>query len=165
MATIDGKDLIAGRIATVVAKRLLLGESIDIVNCEKIVLTGSKDFIIKRFTQKRRMGIPLKGPYFPRDPERLIRRIIRGMLPYKKDKGASAFKRLNCYVGVPENLKDQKMETIEGANVSKVPDLKFMNLKEISKVLGSKIVERMDKLEKWVRNQKYYKHQVLEKEQ
>ena len=34
MAVIDAEDMILGRLAAVVAKRALLGENIDIINCE-----------------------------------------------------------------------------------------------------------------------------------
>ena len=44
------------------------------------------------------------GPKFPRRPDAIIRRIIRGMLPYKKDKGVQAFKRINVEVGVPDGV-------------------------------------------------------------
>ena len=35
---IDAKNLVLGRMATVVAKEALLGEKIDIINCEKAVV-------------------------------------------------------------------------------------------------------------------------------
>ena len=66
MTVIDAKDLVLGRLATAVAKRALLGESIDIVNCEKAIITGNKKTILKRYQQRRDRGIPTKGPFFPR---------------------------------------------------------------------------------------------------
>ena len=136
---IDATDAILGRIATVVAKKALLGEKIDIVNCENAVITGSKERILERFKQKRDMGIPLKGPYFPRMPDRIVRRTVRGMLPYKKDKGRKAFQNVMCYIGVPENLKEQKTEKITEADVSKMPSLKYIYIKDVSRFLGAKI--------------------------
>ncbi|MBD3313223.1 50S ribosomal protein L13 [Candidatus Woesearchaeota archaeon] len=136
---IDATDAILGRMATVAAKKALLGEKIDIVNCEKAVVTGSKERILERFKQKRDMGIPLKGPYFPRMPDRIVRRTVRGMLPYKKDKGRKAFQNVMCYIGVPENLKEQKIEKIAEADVSKMPSLKYIYIKDVSRFLGAKI--------------------------
>ena len=140
MVVVDAKDLIVGRMATYVAKMALLGDKVDVVNCEKAVITGSKPQVFSRFKQKRDMGIPLKGPYFHRSPDRLVRRIIRGMLPYKQPRGRDAFKRVMCYVGFPERLKqkDEKPLTFESANVSKVPNFKYVRISEISKFLGSK---------------------------
>ena len=133
---IDATNLIVGRLATVAAKKALLGEVVNIVNCEKAVVTGNKKSILLAFKRKRDMGIPSKGPFFPRSPERIVKRVIRGMLPYKREKGMKAFKRIKCYVGVPEDIKN--LETIKEANVSKMPNLKYLKLEEISKYLNQK---------------------------
>ena len=135
---IDATDLIVGRIGTVVAKKALLGEKIDIVNCENAIITGKKTQVLGRFKQKREWGT-YKGPFIHRNPERIVRRMIRGMLPYKKEKGKVAFKRIMCYVGIPEEFKSQKIETIKEANVSKLNNLNFLQVKEVSKFLGAKI--------------------------
>ena len=135
---IDASNLLLGRLAATAAKKALLGEKIDIVNCEKAVVSGNKEKILQRFKQKKSMGIPLKGPYYPRMPDRMVRRTIRGMLPYKKEKGKNAFERVMCYIGVPEKFKDKKMETIKEADVEKMPNLKYVSIGQISKFLGAK---------------------------
>jgi len=135
---IDASNLIAGRIATVVAKKALLGETIDIVNSEKAIVTGSKTQVFARFKQKYNMGIPSKGPFIHRAPERLLRRVVRGMLPYKQARGTDAFKRVMCWRGVPEEFQGKKLETIEGANISKISSLKYVTLGDIAKYLGGK---------------------------
>jgi large subunit ribosomal protein L13 len=136
---IDATNLIVGRIATIVAKKALLGEKIDIINCENAVLTGSKKQILEKFKQRRDRGVPLQGPYYPRMPDMLVKRMIRGMLPWKRNRGRVAFKNIKCYIGVPEELKDKEATTIEEANISKVPSLKYVHIKNISKFLGAKI--------------------------
>ncbi len=135
---IDATNLIVGRIATVVAKKALLGEKIDIINCEKAIMTGSKAEIHARYKKKRAMGIPTKGPFIQRMPDRFVRRIIRGMLPYKQEKGRKAYESIMCYIDVPDELKDQKAETIETANVKKVPNLKYVTIQEICSVMRCK---------------------------
>jgi len=135
---IDATDLIAGRLATEVAKKALLGEKIDIVNSEKAVLTGTPEEIYAKYKRKYDIGIPLRGPYLHRSPDRLLRRIIRGMLDYKHARGLQAFKRIMCWKGVPEPFKDQKLETIKSANVSKVPNLKYTTVGDVSKHIGGK---------------------------
>ena len=87
MAVIDGTDLILGRMAAIVAKRSLLGEKIDIINCEKIIIAGDKKSVLEAYKIKAKRGCPLKGPFFQKMPDRFTRRAIRGMLPYKQDKG------------------------------------------------------------------------------
>lgn len=136
---IDATDLIVGRMATRVAKKAQLGEEIKIVNCEKAVITGKKGSVLARFKQKRDHGVPLKGPYYPRMPDRIVRRMIRGMLPYKQEKGAKAYKRVKCYIGIPVELEGQKIETIDEADVKKLKNLDYQTIGEISKKLGAKI--------------------------
>jgi large subunit ribosomal protein L13 len=131
MATIDVTDLILGRFSTVVAKRALMGEKIDIVNCEKAIITGDKVTVYKKYKEQDKRGNPLKGPYLPKLPDRFIRRAIRGMLPYKQEKGKLAFKRIMCYLGIPEELKNEKLETIEIANITKSKTFKYITVGDL----------------------------------
>ena len=135
---IDAKDLILGRMATVIAKKALLGETIDVVNAEEAVVSGSKKWIVADTVNRRDRGIPLKGPYMLKMPDRFVRKTIRGMLPYKQEKGRKAYDNIKCHIGVPEKLKDQKAETIESAKVTKLPNVKFIKVGELCKLLGAK---------------------------
>ncbi|PLW79725.1 50S ribosomal protein L13 [Candidatus Woesearchaeota archaeon] len=138
MIIIDATDMIAGRLATVVAKKALLGEKISIINAEKAILTGNKEWILKRFQQKRNLGAPLIGPYFPKQSDRILKRIIRGMLPYKQAKGRTAFENIKCYVGVPEEFTGKEASKIENASIEKLPNTKFVQIGEISRLIGAK---------------------------
>ena len=135
---INAENLILGRIASYAAKKALLGETIDIVNCEKAVITGNRNFIIEKMLRKWRRGIPLKGPYIQRRSNLYVRRVVRGMLPYKQYKGAVAFKRVKCYTSVPDILKDQKMITIKEADVSKLKELKYVTVGEVMHLIGGR---------------------------
>jgi large subunit ribosomal protein L13 len=137
---VDAKDLVAGRLATVVAKRALLGEKIDIVNSEKAVIIGKKKAIFAKYERKRRMGDAKKGPFLHRSPERIMKRIIRGMLPYKQAKGKNAFKNIKCHLGVPKKFENEKIETIKEANINFKKASDFLTLKDISKYLGKEII-------------------------
>jgi large subunit ribosomal protein L13 len=134
---LDGKDLILGRLATVVAKKLMLGEEVTIVNCEKVMVTGKWSMVLQKYKQKKDRGIPLKGPYFPRLPDRLVKRSIRGMIPYKQPKGKDAFTRLKCHIGIPKNLEGEKFETLQGANISRIKHLNYLTMGDIAKFLGA----------------------------
>ncbi len=136
---LDATNLIVGRFATIVAKKALLGESIDIVNCEKAIITGRKKEVLDRFRQKRERGIPLKGPYYPKQPDRIVRRAVRGMLPYKKPKGSDAFSRVMCYIGVPVKLKGKELQTIESADAKRLQTQRFITIGEICREIGGKI--------------------------
>ena len=131
---IDATDLIIGRMATVVAKKALLGEKVDIINCEKALISGSKKDVLAKFKARRERGQPTKGPFIPRRPDMLVKRTIRGMLPYKQEKGLKAFKRIKCYLGVPEGM--EKAETIKEAHISKLPTLKYITIGTLSRELG-----------------------------
>ena len=132
---IDAENLIVGRMATYAAKRALLGESVDIVNCEKAVITGSKKNVFAKYKQKANRGGPFKGPFIPKLPDRFVRRIVRGMLPYKQEKGKSAFKRIMCYNSIPEELKGKKMEKLREADISRIKTLKYTTIKNICESL------------------------------
>ncbi len=41
---IDGKGHLLGRLASIVAKQLLLGKKIVVVRCEQIVISGSRNY-------------------------------------------------------------------------------------------------------------------------
>ncbi|MAG50148.1 50S ribosomal protein L13 [archaeon] len=133
---IDAKNLILGRMASFVAKKALLGEKIDVVNCEEAIITGSKKAILAKHQQKRERGEPFHGPFFPKREDRIVKRAIRNMLPYKKERGEKALKNIKCHTKVPNKFKNERLETIESANVSKIKNLKYMKIKEISDFLG-----------------------------
>ena len=136
---IDGQDLIVGRTATIIAKKALMGENVGLVNCEKMVITGGKKEVIGKFQRKKSMGVPSKGPFQPRRPDMLVKKIIKGMLPHKKPRGRDALKKILCYIGVPDEFKDKKPVEIVGASMSKLPNLKFVSLLDLSRRLGAKI--------------------------
>jgi large subunit ribosomal protein L13 len=136
---IDANNLILGRLGAYAAKKALLGEKIDIVNCEECVITGRRNEIFGKYDNKLKRGTPSKGPFTYRMPHRFVKRAIRGMLPYKKERGRTAFKKIRCYTGIPENFKDKKFETIKEANVEKIPNLEYITVKEVCKHIGAKL--------------------------
>lgn len=136
---IDANNMILGRLGTYAAKKALLGEKIDIVNCEKCVITGDRTRILRDSDIKLKRGIHSKGPITYRSPNRFVKRAIRGMLPYKKERGRAAFENIKCYAGIPETLKNQKFTIIKEANLEKIPNLKYITVKEVCKHIGAKI--------------------------
>ena len=136
MVVINGENLILGRLASHVAKLLLSGEEVTIVNAEHTIISGSKKNIIGDYHQKRNVGTPRKGPFFPRMPDRIVKRTVRGMIPYKKSSGKDAYKKLKVYIGVPKDLKTENLITIEGASAK--GKVKYIELSEVSRELGAK---------------------------
>lgn len=118
MRVIDGSNHIMGRLATHVAKELLNGEQITIVNAEKIVITGRKEQILEDYKQRRDRGVKgrnRRGPFYPRMPDRMLKRSIRGMLPYQEPRGRTAYRKLRVYIGVPDDIEEASIITIDKA--------------------------------------------------
>jgi large subunit ribosomal protein L13 len=136
---IDATDLLVGRMASFAAKQALLGEKIDIINCEKAVISGNTHEILAKYKQKQQRGIPSKGPFIHRMPDAFVKRIIRNMLPYKQDKGDKALERITCFIGIPEKFKDEKPQTVEKASSSKLPNINYTSIFNVCKELGAKI--------------------------
>ncbi len=135
---VDASDAILGRLASVAAKKALQGEEIIVVNCEKAIITGKKKDIVAKHMQRFELGQPTKGPFFPKRPDMLVRRVIRGMVPRKKARGRAAFKRVRCFIGVPEGLGSQKFERIAEAEMRKASTVKFITVRELCRLIGGK---------------------------
>jgi len=135
---IDADGLILGRMASVVAKRLLEGERIDIVNAENIVVSGRRLQIIKARKEFLELGGRQdKGPFHYRKPNAIVRKTIRGMLPRRKPRGRDAFGRLKVYIGVPRQLRDSEMESIADAHLKRLRG-RYITMGEIAKNIGWK---------------------------
>lgn len=136
MVVIDAENAVVGRLASYAAKLALSGEEVVIVNAEKAIMTGNKEYIFEKYTQKRnRKSItnPRRmGPKYPRRPDDIVRRIIRGMVPYKKPKGRDAFKRVKVMVGNPDG-KTPDIVITDMPNTNK-----YITVGELSKYLGAK---------------------------
>ncbi|MEN6329473.1 MAG: 50S ribosomal protein L13 [Methanobacteriaceae archaeon] len=137
---IDGEGLILGRLASIVSKKLLDGEEITILNAEKIIISGSKEWAYAKYKQRidrasisnpRRMG-----PKYPRRPDDIFRRTVRGMIPYKQTTGREAFKSLKVYLGVPQEFEGQELVQVEEAVPRNIT--KSVELGKISQLLGAK---------------------------
>jgi len=137
MKVIDANQIIVGRLASKVAKLALLGEEIVIINCENAYVSGNKVKVNEKYKQTADRGIPLKGPFLHRSPDRLVRRTIRGMLPYKQGKGKDAYERVMTYIGMPAKYAKEEKVVFEDCKVSKLPNLKYVSIKEVAKHLGS----------------------------
>ncbi len=134
---IDATGHILGRLSSRIAKRLLKGEKIVVVNAEKAIVTGDKHMVFERYKEKYDRGSKEKGPYFPRHPEKIFKRTVRGMLPWKSRRGREAYKRLRVFMSIPDELKGKQFEIVEEALLEKVSKTdKYVTIAEISRYLG-----------------------------
>ncbi len=135
---IDANNRIIGRIASFAAKKALLGEKVDIVNCEKAIISGSREAVFAKYKHKHDLGGPRKGPFLCRLPDRFVRRIIRGMLPMERARGREAYKRVMCYIGMPDEFKGKPCIEIPGTNAEELITLKKVSIGQICRFLGGR---------------------------
>jgi large subunit ribosomal protein L13Ae len=93
-----------GRLASIVAKQLLVGQPVVCVRCEEAVLSGGlvrQKAKYERFLRKRHATNPKKGPIHFRAPSRILWRTLRGMIPHKTARGTAALARFKAFEGVP----------------------------------------------------------------
>lgn len=135
--TIDAKGLILGRMASKVAKRLLTGERINIVNAEEAVISGKRLSTIREAKDFLEVGHFRKGPFHPRRPDAIVKKVIRGMLPRKKPRGRAALKRLRVYIGVPQELRGEERETISEADARNLRG-PYIKVSELARNIGWK---------------------------
>jgi len=139
MIIYDGDGQILGRLSSIIAKKLLGGERVVVVNAERVVISGRRKATVDHYDVRVKRGDPHKGPFFPRTPTGIFRRAVRGMLPMKKPKGGEAYKRLRVYIGVPDEFK-AKADTFEHPKAADAAKLttRSMNLGRLAVSLGAK---------------------------
>ncbi|UPM43267.1 50S ribosomal protein L13 [Halocatena salina] len=133
---IDARDCILGRVASTVADRALEGERIAVVNTERAVITGNDEDIMSVYEKRLNIGSD-RGPYYPKRPDRIFKRSVRGMLPYKRQRGRQAFENVRCYVGDP--YEDVDSEVLEDTSLDRLSNIKFIQLSDISEQLGANV--------------------------
>jgi large subunit ribosomal protein L13 len=132
---VNAEGLIVGRMCSKVAKRLLNGEQVIILNAEKAVFSGKKKSKVMEAKQFLEVGAPRRGPFHYRRPDRFLRKTVRGMLPFKQPKGKSAYKRLKVFMGIPMELEGQNMITFAEASSADLRGPHF-TLAEMARELG-----------------------------
>lgn len=132
---VNADGLIVGRMSSNIAKRLLNGENVIILNAEKAVYSGKKKSKIAEAHKFLEVGAPERGPFHYRRPDRIVKKTVRGMLPYTQAKGKNAFKNLKVYMGVPLEFKERNSIQIEEAHVSNLKGPHF-TLAELAKEIG-----------------------------
>jgi len=134
---IDADGNVLGRLCTSVAKRILNGEEVVVVNAEKAIVTGNKEDILAEYKQKKDRGKVIHGPFYPRRADLILKRTVRGMLPWDRPKGRDAYRLLKVYVGVPKELEAaEKVKLMGATNLSRD---RYITLSEVSEHLGSKV--------------------------
>jgi len=129
---VDGKGAVLGRLASYTAKQVLLGKVVAILNCNEVIVTGRRNSVIQHYKEARARGGPsITGPHFPKTPEKLVKRTIRGMLSHHQGRGRFAHKRVRCFNAVPNEYANAKTIALPTREIS----IETMTLKEIGSLL------------------------------
>ena len=134
----DAEQMVVGRLGSKVAKAALLGDTIIIVNAEKAIITGDPRQLIAAWKEKfdiRTSYKPWRGPFHHRRPDKMVRRMIRGMLPYPTPRGKAAYKRIRVYIGTPEKYTDVEKIVLEKSRYRTMTQ-KHIVVQELCKELG-----------------------------
>jgi|TARA_B100001013_G_scaffold313723_1_gene219924 large subunit ribosomal protein L13 len=135
---VDGTNLIAGRLCSNVAKLLRQGNRVSIINCEKIMISGKKASIIGEYEDFLKISSiihPRHGPFHPRRPDTIIKRMIRGMLPKEKPSKKTDLARLRTYIGVPRDVKGLERIQFEKSKITR-SSAKYTTMAELSRYIG-----------------------------
>jgi large subunit ribosomal protein L13 len=135
---VDGTNMIAGRLCSHVAKLLLKGSHVAIVNSENIMISGSRESIIREYREFLEIASvtnPKFGPFHPRRPDTIITKMVRGMLPKTKSSGKSAFKRLRAHLGIPNNLRSLERTQFEDAKIRRASSY-YTSVGELGRMVG-----------------------------
>ena len=136
---VDARDCILGRVASEVAQKALDGQRVAVVNAENTVITGNPESTMETYRKRANIGSD-SGPYYPKRPDKIFKRAIRGMLPYKSEDGREAFSNVRVYVGNPyERDEDVESVVLDGTSLDRLSNIKFTTLGSISESLGANV--------------------------
>jgi len=127
---IDAKDAIAGRLAAFAAKKALQGEDISIVNAESAVISGDPLMTRRKYSGRRHMtqkADPENAAKWPKRPDLLFKRMIRGMLPKHSGRGKAAGRKIKVYMGIPKGMEKAEKFVYTSERLAN----KFITMKEL----------------------------------
>jgi len=130
---IDAQGAVAGRLSGFAAKRALQGNRIIVVNSEKARIIGRKNIILADYIKRRALGKGAqKGPHFPYKPDMILRRIIRGMLPWKRTTGREKYREIKCFISIPSEYQSKMGNAIK---FEEKKALNYLTLEELSRLI------------------------------
>lgn len=132
---VDAEDKILGRLASRIAREAKQrDEKIHVVNCEDVAISGDEEQITGEYRRRVERGTRHDGPYYPKRPDRILKRTVRGMLPYKSSEGKDAFNRVRTYLGHPHSLEEA--DEVEVKTVEELRHRNYVKLGEVSRSIG-----------------------------
>ncbi len=128
---VNAENKVLGRLATDIARKVKEGEEVKVVNSEKAVISGDEKQVKENYKQKYERGSRDFGPYYPKRPDKILKRTVRNMLPNGKDESM-----VKTYLSIPIDIDESD---VEEPDVKEGDDLKMRNyvkLGEVSEYVG-----------------------------
>ncbi|MFB6114098.1 MAG: 50S ribosomal protein L13 [Halodesulfurarchaeum sp.] len=132
---IDAGDCVMGRVVSHVAERALEGDRVAVVNVENAVITGRPEEVKETYRKRTELGSD-RGPAYPKRPDRIFKRSLRGMVPAGKPRGRTALENVRAYVGNPH---DEDAEVVPGTSIDRLSTTRFVTLGSVSEHLGANV--------------------------
>ncbi len=125
---VNAENKVLGRLASDIARKIGDGEEVKVVNSEKAVISGDEKEVKEEYKTKYDRGARDFGPYYPKRPDKILKRTVKGMVPDGDEEHVKA------YLGVPEDLEDhEEVDVKEGNNLK---NRNYVKLGEVSKFIG-----------------------------
>jgi large subunit ribosomal protein L13 len=132
---LDASGQVMGRLASGIARDLLRGRKVYVINAEKSVISGNPKHVLKTYQEKISRGDPYHGPFYPRTSAGILKRVVRGMLP-KNARGREALKRLRVFRSRPGSFEGKEFRGFDDAVMS--GGQAYTDLGKLSRRLGAR---------------------------
>lgn len=127
---IDGSNKILGRLASQAAREADEETQVIILNSEEIVISGDEEDVLEEYEQKYERGSRDDGPYFPKRPDKIMKRTVTRMLPdYDVEET-----RVKTFIGNPENIED--FTDVDAKTTADLKRENYVKLGHVSRTLG-----------------------------
>lgn len=136
MKIINADNQILGRLSSEIAKLAKDGEEVHVLNSEEVAVSGSKDKVLADYKQKHDRGRRDRGPYYPKRPDKILKRTIKNMLPGGPD-GREMRKNVKTYLGKPSRFEGEEIEVLDVKTGEDLRNKNYVTLTEISEFIGS----------------------------
>ena len=135
MKVINAEGRVLGRLASEVAQVARDGEEVAVVNSREAVISGDEQKIKQDYRTKYDRGRRDTGPYYPKRADKILKRKVRNMLPFKESDGREQFKNVKTYLGVPDRF-DGEVEQSEAKEGDSLKHRNYVKLGEVSDFIG-----------------------------
>ena len=105
------------------------------MNAQNVVISGNKHKLVEEWKEFLKVGGFGTGPVHHRRPHEIVRRTVRGMLPYRIPKGIAAYKRLHVHIGVPDEFEKAEKQILPECHSSKL-NRRFVTVGELAESIG-----------------------------